>query len=367
MVPDPEDRIESSGKMKFEPVKDPQAASNKNNWGLVMVCLVVLAIIGGGGWYIYDKQYQGFEQNSIKIIRADVSPIKIKPAEPGGMNVPDRDKLVYNSLNGQGAGSTVERLLPPPEEPLEKPQATLPDNELVEITEPDQTVAMESGESGESGLNSLTDQSELKEPVSLEPTAVNPSPNPPADEPQVATSPPPEVVVPEPLPKPELSASVPEVSPVEVARVAPEVTPEVVSETAPVAETQDNAPVAETQNITPVAVTQDNADTTTPTPTVTPTPTTTTSVAATSDNYRIQLAALRSEKRATGEWKRLQKNFPDLLSELTLIVVRVDLGAGKGVFYRLRAGPLASKQSAKATCDKLAKRNQGCLVIRPGK
>ena len=52
------------------------------------------------------------------LIRADPRPMKIKPENPGGMPVPDRDRLIYGERPG---GPPVERLLPPPEQPMPRP------------------------------------------------------------------------------------------------------------------------------------------------------------------------------------------------------------------------------------------------------
>jgi len=51
---------------------------------------------------------------------------------------------------------------------------------------------------------------------------------------------------------------------------------------------------------------------------------------------------------------------------LTLSVTKADLGPKKGVFYRLRVGPVADEAAARALCANLAKREMGCLVVRPG-
>ena len=72
-------------------------------------------------------------------------------------------------------------------------------------------------------------------------------------------------------------------------------------------------------------------------------------------------------KRAQREWSRLRKNHSDLLGKLELSVIKADLGPGKGLFYRLRAGPLASKAAARNLCAKLAKRKVGCLIARAEK
>jgi len=76
------------------------------------------------------------------------------------------------------------------------------------------------------------------------------------------------------------------------------------------------------------------------------------------------LASIRSEDAVRAEWGRLKGKYPDMLGGLDLTVARADLGA-KGIFYRLRAGPL-SESAAKKLCADLAKNKVGCLVVRPG-
>ena len=80
--------------------------------------------------------------------------------------------------------------------------------------------------------------------------------------------------------------------------------------------------------------------------------------------FRVQLAALRSRAAAEAAWRRLKRANGDLLGALEAEVTRVDL-ADKGIFYRLRAGPLASAAKAKALCNRLKARNLDCLVVKP--
>ncbi len=82
--------------------------------------------------------------------------------------------------------------------------------------------------------------------------------------------------------------------------------------------------------------------------------------------YQIQIAAVRTAERAESEWERLKKKHGDLLGGYTLNVVRADLGAGKGIFFRLRAGPIAGEDVARALCQNLSKRKVDCRVVRPG-
>ena len=81
--------------------------------------------------------------------------------------------------------------------------------------------------------------------------------------------------------------------------------------------------------------------------------------------YKVQLAAIRSPQLAQQEWKRLRSKHTDLLGRLELSVSRADLGPSKGVFFRLRAGPLPDETAARALCAKLAQRKVGCLVVSP--
>jgi cell division septation protein DedD len=56
------------------------------------------------------------------LIKAEDQPIKVSPESPGGMEVPNRDILVYERMHGTPAGKRpVERLLPEPEQPLTPP------------------------------------------------------------------------------------------------------------------------------------------------------------------------------------------------------------------------------------------------------
>ena len=98
-------------------------------------------------------------------------------------------------------------------------------------------------------------------------------------------------------------------------------------------------------------------------------PTTGASSAATPSDkvYRVQLAAARTAEAARSEWDRLRRGNLDLLGDLGLSVTKIDLGGTKGVFYRLRAGPLSGDAQARALCKELATRKIGCLVVRPGK
>jgi hypothetical protein len=82
--------------------------------------LLVMGLFAGGLWFAYVEgmRHSGItgDSSDIPLIRADSRPMKVKPAEPGGMQIPDRDMLIY----GQSR-PVVEHLLPPPEQPMALP------------------------------------------------------------------------------------------------------------------------------------------------------------------------------------------------------------------------------------------------------
>ena len=55
---------------------------------------VVFAAGIGAGWYYVGTQFLTGDDSGIPFIKADRGPVKVRPISPGGMEVPDRDKLV---------------------------------------------------------------------------------------------------------------------------------------------------------------------------------------------------------------------------------------------------------------------------------
>jgi hypothetical protein len=87
-----------------------------------LVAVVVVGAFAGGLWFAYQQglRHGGGSTGAadVPLIRADERPTKLKPENPGGMEVPDRDKLIYTQKR-----PTVEHLLPPPEKPMPRPTA----------------------------------------------------------------------------------------------------------------------------------------------------------------------------------------------------------------------------------------------------
>jgi hypothetical protein len=261
-------------------------------------------------WFAYSKG-GGSGDGTTPLIRADHTPMKMRPDDPGGMDVPHQDKDVYKLLGGNDPrpdSKTVERLLPPPETPLPRPEPPAP------------AVEAPTAERSPAGIPDLPALA-TGPTVPLTHTAPDP-----------ATAPPPVAAAP-PQPQP---------------------TPARPSATAP---TRLAPPV-------PIA----------PTPAATPRPASPPQVAAVppapppvsasgSGGWRIQVASLTSNDQARAEMDRLQKRYSDALGGVALSVIRADLG-DKGVRYRVQTGPV-DENRAKSICNTLKAQNVGCLLVRP--
>lgn len=86
----------------------------------VVLALGVMGLSAGGLWVGYRLSSSRAPSGEIPLIHADTDPIKVKPDDPGGMEIPNRDRFVFNPAGGM----PVEQLLPPPETPLPRPVPT---------------------------------------------------------------------------------------------------------------------------------------------------------------------------------------------------------------------------------------------------
>lgn len=73
----------------------------------------------------------------------------------------------------------------------------------------------------------------------------------------------------------------------------------------------------------------------------------------------VHLASFRQQAAAEKGWVDLTKKFP-ALAGLTPNIEKVDLGSTKGIFYRLKAGPLPSNGAAQDLCRQLKGKRQYC-------
>jgi len=333
-------KVTASDALEFEPVLHE---SSPGGWGWKIFLSLIL--VGGGAWAwvlygdtLLERLSDG--DGSVPLIKAAAGPVKVRPENPGGLKVPNRDKLVYDSMqkaSGGGAGGErgPVRLLPPPEQPTEKPKSSTKKSA-------GESASAASTKTSAKPENLIAAKQKAPKPIKKQiptvkanpvarvptakdvNTAKRPSPPPPPQAPVTATR-----TLSSGSSFNQAAKAPPKAAPVKTKTKKPA---KVAAKTPTPAAKQPSAPVA--------PISRDRA-------------------------YLVQLAAARSSQGAREEWKRLRAKHLDLLGRLGLTITKADLGAGRGVFYRLRAGPLADEGTARSLCRILASRQVGCLVIKP--
>ncbi|MEK9671240.1 MAG: SPOR domain-containing protein [Rhodospirillaceae bacterium] len=346
-------RVSAEDALEFEPEPAPKRRIPTTFW--MGLSLVLITIAGLGGFLFGDRlaSVGADGPNDVPVVHAEQGPIKERPKNPGGEQIPFRGYEINQRAAGEGSPARVEKLLPAPEQPMAKPAPVAqpapqtpakPELKPEPKTEPPKTAPVQSAES-------------------LLPLAPPPAPKPVEPKPKGKSVP--EVNVASapkslPVPSPPTTAGGPVrldpkavKAPEPAAVIAPPAPPKPLEPVSPPVRTT-GAP--KNLGVAPAA----------PSPQTPATQTTATQKSAVQKGWQVQLAASRAAAAASAEGERLKKKFEDVLGKYRVAVVRADLGA-KGVFYRIRLGPAADKDQARAVCAKLSARGQGCLVVAPGK
>jgi tetratricopeptide (TPR) repeat protein len=74
----------------------------------------------------------------------------------------------------------------------------------------------------------------------------------------------------------------------------------------------------------------------------------------------VHIASFRSRQAANRGWAQLKRAHRALVGNFKSEITRVNLGRGKGVFYRLLVGPAKSQADAQRICTTLKRRRQYC-------
>lgn len=266
-----------------------------------MAAIGVLIIFGVIIWQAYPRGSEKYEDMDVPLVKADVSPYKLEPTEPGGMVVPHQDSTVFAPLEGADAArATPEQVLPEPEEPIERGE------EIIGLPETG------------SGM-----QSEQRD-ASAAPGGEEPSLNLGQIEASPKTT--------------EVLAAVSDEAETPVA-VPPAKTPE---KKAPVPAAAKKTETASAANAAKKAA----------------------SVApASGRSVYIQLGSFKDEAAANKAWSLLKKKYLSVIGSLEPRIEKADLGA-KGVFWRLQAGAVSEAEGGRICGDLKAKGESACIIAK---
>jgi len=318
-------RVSASDALEFEPEPRRKRRIPTTVWLLLVLLLVTGAGLGG---FLFGDRLIGLGSEmtgQVPTIHAAEGPIKVRPENPGGQEIPFREYDINNRMKGEEASTRVENLLPPPEQAKAPPQ----------------------GQPVREGA-AAPKSAARTEPLLPEPQPASP-PQPVARAPDFKAAPAPQAAASQPpaptAPPPAKAVAQGPLQLVPKAQQAPAVEPVV-------------APPPPAPEATPAP-----AETASVAPSANPVPAAPQRVGA---GWQVQLAAARDIKAAEAEGERLKSKHSDLLGSMRVAVMQADLGA-KGVFYRVRLGPAKDQDQARAICAQLTKRGQGCLAVAPGK
>ena len=386
-----------------EPPQEPaepavgEAAESGRPRLLPVWILLGAAVLSGGAWAVTEHMGSGPpapDEASVRLITASTEPWKVRPADPGGMEIPNQGTLIYETLTTADPEEAPERVLPPPEEPMSPPQPEADRAEELAVAasgvERD-PAALQPGEGGvDEPAAAPIEEAPTPEPEVIEPQATEPEapmveavvrPHPPKpgtlaairidvtplpdlDEPAMVEEAPPH----EPE-TPTTVEEIPQLDPETLALVEEILQREAETSSAPAQEEYARQeyvgsvplPVYKPVSLARTAPAQRPVDdAASKAREAAPEP-------AQSDSSRtwryVQLGAANSRSALEGHWEMLRRRHNDVLVGLSPLIMPVDSG-DSGITYRLRAGPLSDAGAARRVCTQLKTRGLECFVPR---
>ncbi len=365
---------------------DFEAKGSRKKPLLLVASLAGVAIIAGGLIFTY-QMFSGGGGQSIPVVKLDEAATRVAPDEPGGEEIPHQNKLIYDRIVGEK--STVdEQIVSREEGVIDLNAGTGTDQQTPSETEtangleiPPAPISPDDADANTSIDNGRDDAIALLQPSSDTSadsagsvgTPIVPTPTAPeeADTANDAAS--------------EASDTVPDLRVETVSPPDPEPVQDTTRPSPPVPRNKPPAPKRTTRVASNNSTSSDTgpirltpaprtADTPAAAPSTAvqsvgvsesaqsaPTPSIPSTAAGTGD-YMIQIAAFRSEAEAIAEYQRLRGRHSGLLAGYEPVIQKADLKA-RGIYYRLRLGPIDGKGRARGLCDSLlAAGETDCLV-----
>jgi hypothetical protein len=323
----------------------------------IAIALAIVGVAGSGmaTWLAYQAGTNAATDGYVPYVAADYDETKRIPDDPGGLAVPDRDKLVFERLNGGSGADGVERLLPAPEEPVLLSRGVPSDGLPDRLPGPHDGLGAPQVAAAPAPIAPSTEQ--LEQPTAqpldaAERRVVEMEPRPAVPQGQSEQS----QSQQSPSGIPEFETLL-ERQPVQQQQPQAQPTPRPAPQPEFLPPTREQALAQADASATSVPVESLlGGEETASTPSALPT-------GAPTGAWRVQLASLRQQNEADPAWERLRQRHGGVLGRLALYVQEARLESG--TFYRIQAGPLANKAEADAACAALKANAQACIVVAP--
>jgi len=343
---------------------EEEEAPRRRSGRVLPIIVASLAIVGFVVivYYAYQQGIRAGSEANPPLIKAEDGPAKVRPAAPGGMDVPNQNMKVYElgRPGAQSAAAGPERILPRPEEPMQRPAAPqgAPQAAAAPAAAPALPVA---GAPASPGPQAASDAVVTPPPPPL-PGSGQPmaAPAPTMAEVQTVLTPPARqsnLAVPPPPPPPPRSALVPGGrAPATASSMPPLSTGDATAQAAPPPAIPRSA-TGPRVSAAPGAAGAGQQAPAAAAPAAAPAAT-----GATAGPARVQLMAAQSPEAAALEAKKFATRFPDLLGNLKNEVERFDNPNDGKTHFRVLFGPLGSRADAIKLCESLKAQKQNCLV-----
>lgn len=272
--------------------------------GVGLACVV--------GWFILSPQNKNKMNEELPVVRKPQAAVKIKPTEPGGMEILNQDKTVYDIIDKSADNkSNVEQLLPPPEEP-KLPEIT-PETVATTVAEAETiTEIIDNIEGGQTVVEEIVEAKTIIE-----------------EAPEAKT-----------ITIAEATKEI-EVKTIETPKPEPKVQPKVTEKERDYLLPEDRK---QTEKTEPKKEVVDNSKPT----------------SAPAGTWQIQLMSSKNKAAVEKSWAPTVKKYP-VLTGLSYEIEEADLDFD-GLFYRLKAGAFSNKADADKVCNEIKAKGGSCLV-----
>jgi hypothetical protein len=325
----------------FQPLAQPR----RSRKGLMLAGAALGAVVIAAGGVMAWKGGAATSDGKPPVIQADASPLKVQPQNPGGLDIPNQNKQIYERGGPDGQTKMVNR----EEQPVDVRQAA-------RVIAPADAAPQPSTTASAGGLVAPSPTAGLGEPRKVRTVSIRPEPAPTSSAPMAAQ--------PAPVQTP-IQAQAPKPAPAAPAQAAPTIaslagipdprttstTPQARPPAQPVASPMPAPAPAPAASKAPqrVAALGD-------VPAAAPVP-----AEPAAGGFAVQLSVGSSDEDARAVFRKLQQKHNAELGSRQPLIVKAD--ANGRTIYRVRVAA-ATREDAQALCSRLSASGQQCFVAK---